>query len=142
MDITIIIPAFNEENSLPHLEKNLKNFEKIILIDNYSTDNTYELARSYGWRVYKFKNKGFSEDPDLINFYLSKVESEWIYICRADEIPSENLKKILSSKKNLSFDALRLSRINFLNGIRCHTWGDDYEVPIFKKKFLFLLKIF
>ena len=46
-----IIPAFNEENSLPHLEKNLKNFEKIILIDNYSTDNTYELAKSYGWNV-------------------------------------------------------------------------------------------
>ncbi len=135
MDITIIIPAFNEENSLPNLEKNLRNFEKIILIDNYSTDNTYELAMSYGWNVYKFKNKGFSEDPDLINFYLSKVDSEWIYICRADEIPSENLIKILHSKQNLSFDAFRLSRINFLNGIRCHTWGDDYEVPIFKKKF-------
>ena len=134
MDITIIIPAFNEENSLPQLEKTLKNFRKIILIDNYSTDNTYELAKSYGWSVYKFKNKGFSEDPDLINFYLSKVDSEWIYICRADEIPSENLIKLLHSREILAFDAFRVRRRNFLNGRRCYTWGDDYEIPIFKKK--------
>ena len=134
MDITIIIPAFNEENSLPQLEKTLKNFKKIILIDNYSTDNTYELAKSYGWSVYKFKNRGFSEDPDLINFYLSKVNSEWIYICRADEIPSEGLIKILHSNEILAFDAFRVRRRNFLNGRRCYTWGDDYEIPIFKKK--------
>ena len=134
MDITIIIPAFNEENSLPQLEKTLKNFKKIILIDNYSTDNTYELAKSYGWSVYKFKNRGFSEDPDLINFYLSKVHSEWIYICRADEIPSEGLIKILHSNEILAFDAFRVRRRNFLNGRRCYTWGDDYEIPIFKKK--------
>lgn len=134
MDITIIIPAFNEENALPQLEKTLKNFKKIILIDNYSTDNTYELAKSYGWSVYKFKNRGFSEDPDLINFYLSKVHSEWIYICRADEIPSEGLIKILHSNEILAFDAFRVRRRNFLNGRRCYTWGDDYEIPIFKKK--------
>lgn len=94
MNITVIIPAFNEEKSLPLLKKSLKDFKKIILIDNYSTDNTYKLASSFGWETYKFRNKGFSEDPDLIKFYLSKINTDWIYVCRADEIPSKKLCNI------------------------------------------------
>lgn len=135
MNITVIIPAFNEEKSLPLLKKSLKDFKKIILIDNYSTDNTYKLASSFGWETYKFRNKGFSEDPDLIKFYLSKINTDWIYVCRADEIPSKKLCKILNSKDQSNFDAIRIVRRNFLNNRRCHTWGLDYETPIFRKKF-------
>tara|TARA_B100000886_G_scaffold340480_1_gene310341 strand:+ start:27691 stop:28545 length:855 start_codon:yes stop_codon:yes gene_type:complete len=135
MNITVIIPAFNEEKALPLLKKKLDGLRNIILIDNFSNDNTYELSRSFGWTTYRFKNKGFSEDPDLIKFYLSKVSTEWIYICRADEIPSDNLLKILKSNEIHDFHAIRVIRRNFLNGKRCYTWGLDYETPIFQKEY-------
>jgi 4,4'-diaponeurosporenoate glycosyltransferase len=53
--VSIIIPARNEENSLPNLMNSLaiqtyKNFEIIIVNDN-STDNTSQVAKEYGAEV-------------------------------------------------------------------------------------------
>ncbi len=51
-DISVIIPAFNEEKYIGHVFKGLKsqtfrNFE-IIVVDGNSTDRTREIARKYG----------------------------------------------------------------------------------------------
>jgi len=51
-DISIIIPALNEEENIPFLAKNLEdgNFE-VILVDGGSTDATVELARHHSFTV-------------------------------------------------------------------------------------------
>lgn len=47
-DVTIVIPAHNEEVSLPKLLPRLvKLGYKIIVVDDGSTDNTYEIAKKY-----------------------------------------------------------------------------------------------
>ena len=135
MDITVIIPAFNEEDSLPPLNEAIKKFNKVLLIDNYSTDRTKELGESYGWDHYYFKNIGYAEDPKLVDFYLSLIQTEWVYVCRADEIPSDYLVEFILSSTGEDFDALRVQRLNLLNGKKCNAWGNDYETPIFKKSF-------
>ena len=49
----------------------------IILIDNFSSDNTYDYQKL--WMDYiDLKIKDF-QSPDLIKFYLSGF-SEWIYM--------------------------------------------------------------
>src|SRR3989338_4132988 len=52
MDISLIIPAYNEEASIGQcLETAIKNskgrFKEIIVVDNASTDKTAEIARRY-----------------------------------------------------------------------------------------------
>lgn len=54
---SIIIPARNEENNLPHLldslmEQTIKPHE-IIVVDDFSSDRTYELAAGYEVKVIK-----------------------------------------------------------------------------------------
>jgi glycosyltransferase involved in cell wall biosynthesis len=55
MKVSIIIPALNEEKTLPRLLESIKvqDFDdyEIILADAHSTDKTREIAQSYGCRV-------------------------------------------------------------------------------------------
>jgi len=44
-DVSIIIPARNEEHNLPHIFPYLPRSAEIILVDGHSTDNTVKVAR-------------------------------------------------------------------------------------------------
>jgi rSAM/selenodomain-associated transferase 2 len=51
-DISIIIPALNEEDNIPFLAKNLEGGDfEILLVDGGSTDATVELARRHSFTV-------------------------------------------------------------------------------------------
>jgi len=51
-DISIIIPALNEEENIPFLAKNLSGGDfEVILVDGGSTDATAELARHHSFTV-------------------------------------------------------------------------------------------
>ena len=60
--VTIIIPAYNEEEGILNIIKELKKLPEnydIIVVDDGSTDNTYEVARSTGIKVIRHPyNKG------------------------------------------------------------------------------------
>ena len=63
LDITIIIPAYNEEEGIADVITQLKglagNYE-IIVVDDGSTDNTYKLATETGVKVIRHPyNKGY-----------------------------------------------------------------------------------
>ena len=51
--ITVIIPAYNEEKTIQRVIREVKNYiENIIVIDDGSIDNTFEMAKSEGAIVY------------------------------------------------------------------------------------------
>ena len=62
-DVTIIIPAYNEEEGITNVITQLKevseNYE-ILVVDDGSTDNTYKLAAETGVKVIRHPyNKGY-----------------------------------------------------------------------------------
>ena len=59
--VSVIIPAYNEEESLPHVLSDLPKdrLHQIIVVDNNSTDRTAEVARE------KRSDGGFGEAPGL-----------------------------------------------------------------------------
>lgn len=58
----MVIPAYNEEHFLPACLKSLQEQiirpDEVIVVDNNSTDNTAEVARSFGARVISEKKQG------------------------------------------------------------------------------------
>jgi len=63
IQISVVIPAYNEEKYLPKCLKSLKKqiFDEkyeIIVVDNNSTDNTTEIALKYGVKVVKENRRG------------------------------------------------------------------------------------
>src|SRR5258708_7943413 len=66
MDISVIIPAYNEEKYLATVLSSIKknapaNLKEIIVVNNASTDNTEEVAKSFeGVKVVFEKEKGLT----------------------------------------------------------------------------------
>jgi len=58
--IVVIIPAYNEEESLPLVLYDIPDFvDEIIVANNGSTDNTYEVAKKTGATVVNEEEKGY-----------------------------------------------------------------------------------
>jgi glycosyltransferase involved in cell wall biosynthesis len=58
--IVVIIPAYNEEESLPLVLANIPKFvDEVIVANNGSTDNTYEVAKKTGATVVNEEGKGY-----------------------------------------------------------------------------------
>ena len=81
--IKVIIPAYNEADSIAHVIKAIpNNVEEVIVVSNNSTDATEENAKNAGATVLKEPNKGYgyaclkgmqyiankTEKPDIIVF--------------------------------------------------------------------------
>ena len=82
-NITVIIPAFNEADSITHVIKDIPNIVKeVIVVSNNSTDNTEINAKKAGATVLVETNKGYgyaclkgmsyianqTEKPDIVVF--------------------------------------------------------------------------
>jgi len=62
-NISVIIPAFNEETSLPKVIGDLPRaiIQEIIVVDNASTDNTADVARTLGCTVVSELQRGYGQ---------------------------------------------------------------------------------
>ncbi len=88
MDITLIIPAYNEEHyigaTLAAAQKAGKGrFKEIMVVDNASTDNTAEVARQNGARVIFQSQKGLTHARQA---GYESVSSELIAFIDADTL--------------------------------------------------------
>lgn len=98
MRLSVVIPAYNEERYIGRLLTSLqqqtykKPFE-IIVVDNNSTDKTAQIAKSFGVRVVKEKNRGYAHACNR-GFFEAKGK----IIARADAdhvVPPTWLEKIV-----------------------------------------------
>lgn len=60
-DIAVLIPALNEEEAIPHVLRDLQStmVRRIVVVDNGSTDNTAEVARTAGAEVIIEPRRGY-----------------------------------------------------------------------------------
>jgi len=99
MKVSVVIPSYNEERYLGRCLESLDNQidkpNEIIVIDNNSTDKTFQIAQSFGVRIIKEKKQGmiFSR-----NRGFDAAKYEIIARCDADTIlPKDWIKRIKTS---------------------------------------------
>lgn len=82
--LNLVMIVKNEERCLAHCLESVKNLvDDIIIVDTGSTDNTKEIALSFGARIYDFI--WINDFSAARNFALSKSDSDWNLILDADE---------------------------------------------------------
>ena len=112
--------------------------DEIIVIDSYSSDDTVEIAKSYGAKVFQRKPWGYA-DPDRM-FALSKASYDWILYLDDDEILGRRLKSelrdLVGKAEGGGIAAFSTVRVNY--DLRCRQilFGPGYpdrQIRIYRK---------
>jgi len=113
---SVVIAAKNEAENIPSLLSSLKNLDypedyfEVIVIDDYSTDNTFSVAQSYvgktkNFSVFRNDNERTGKKSAL-TFGISKAVNTFVLITDADCRPEPSWIKAFSNKFIEGYDFL------------------------------------
>lgn len=90
--LTIIILTHNEADNLPRCLGSIAGFGEIVVVDSGSNDDTQEIAKDAGTRVYEHSFAGFGPQR---NWALENCEPkhEWILFLDADEVATPAFRR-------------------------------------------------
>lgn len=141
--ISVIIPCFNEEKTIDTVLSELFNVigkqEQIIVVDNGSTDNTFQLALLRGVEVYKEPNrgKGFAFRKGLA--YIDKKSKAIVLIDGDGTYSLSNLERDIDFVLKDGYDMIVGNRVvedsrnlAFREG---HRFGNRLFSILFRKMF-------
>ncbi len=133
--ISAVINVHNEAEYLEKCLKSIKGFvDEIFVVDMESTDNSAEIAASFGAKIYSHKHLKVVEPAR--NFGISKVTSKWVLLLDPDEYLNKTLKKELKKiTKRTDIDYVKIPRKNIIFGkwLRYSNTWPDYLIRFFKK---------
>lgn len=119
MDISVLILAKNEAEMIADAIVSVQSLSprEILVIDDFSTDDTVSVASSHGANVLKHAKSDFAEAR---NFAARSAKGTWLLYLDADERLSLNLqqkiKEIAGSESSNSIAAFNLTRKNYYLG--------------------------
>ncbi len=139
--ISIIIPTINEANNLPLLLSDLSIISKegeLLIVDGGSKDNTTDIGKIYGAKVFKSKekNRGLQLDIGANNakgdwlIFLhadSRLNNDWYVKIKSNLIDNENFIYFFRFKiehKNIFFRILEIL-VNFRSKYLKQPYGDQ-----------------
>ncbi|HHY81187.1 MAG TPA: glycosyltransferase [Clostridiales bacterium] len=103
---SVIIPARNEESNMPHIlkslmEQTLKPYE-IIVVDDFSTDRTREIAESYGVKVISgtpLPDGWTGKNWALWNGYLQSTGDVLVFLDADVRLAPDALRSLLAARE-------------------------------------------
>ena len=131
--LSLVVITKNEEHNIGCCLKSWENLGPIIVVDDYSSDKTIEIARQYRAIVVQRKFDNFSAQKQ---FAVSNAPTNWVLVIDADERISPQLKASLLDVDftNLT-TAYTIRRENYFLGkrIRFSGWNPDLVTRLFNK---------
>lgn len=146
--VSYIITVKNGEKYIGRTLEGVKNqtYKKIelIVVDNYSTDKTREIAKKYGAKVYL---KGPERSAQL-KYGLEKARGKYIFTTGCDLVADKDyIEKAVKKCEEEDYDAIYTSVVseanNFWSKVKgferlCYIGDDLHEAARFLKKDVFL----
>ena len=133
--LSVVIIAKNAEKTIARCLQSVVNLAKeVIVVTNDCTDNTTEIAVTYGATIIDHKWEGFCNQK---NFAIELAKYEWILSIDADEEVSKELSssiKSFISKGDQRYVGARVSRKTmFINKWITHgDWYPDKKLRIIR----------
>lgn len=88
--VSVLILTLNEEKNLARCLESVSWCDDVVVLDSYSTDQTLEIARRHGARVFQRKFDNWSAHQNWANENID-FKHRWVYYSDADEVVSPEL---------------------------------------------------
>lgn len=114
--LSAVILAKNAESLIADCIDSVSFCDEVILIDDYSTDRTSDIAKMMGAAVYPYTSESFAKRRNL---GLKKAKGKWVLYIDVDERLSPELIKSITEITDRKSDlnaAYRLKRQNYYLG--------------------------
>ena len=136
--ISIIIPVYNGANTISKCInsclRQVFSATEIIVIDDASTDNTFEICQSFGDKIKLLRNKTSQKPYKTRKFGLEYATGEWVLFIDADDyINKDALLKLAEKQVNSNADIvqMRIVRRLFNNKIAMSIKSDyNYSMAL------------
>ena len=117
INLSVVILTKNEEKNIENCIKSVSFADETLVIDDYSTDKTTEIARKLGVKVYsRSLENDFAEQR---NYGLRRSQSQWVLFLDADEritpLLREEIVRSINNPTN-QYGGLSLTRKDFFMG--------------------------
>lgn len=106
--------------------------DRIVVVDDFSTDNTRAVCERSGAHVYERRLESFAAQR---NFALSHVQTPWVLFVDSDEHVSTALAaEIRAAVKDETMAGYWIPRKNLFKGrwVKHAGWGPDYQLRLFR----------
>jgi glycosyltransferase involved in cell wall biosynthesis len=135
--LTVIIPTGNEIHNIKTVIASVDFADEILVVDSYSTDGTYEIAKELATRVIR---REYQYSASQKNWAIPQAKHQWILLVDADERVTPELKsEIINTLNNPKKDivAYWIGRKNHFMGkqVNYSGWRNDKVIRLFKRDF-------
>ena len=136
LPISAVIVIRNEGKILREYFEHLKDYvDEFVVADQCSTDNSLEICKEYGAKIFQTANFGYSE-PNK-EFVLNQIKNEWAITLDPDERFSNrilhNLDTILRVLNDGGYDSAEFKVKFFMDGYPIKSLSDMKQIRIVRK---------
>ena len=91
LPVSIIVLTYNEEGNIGDCLKSVyESFDEIFIVDSYSNDTTFDIAKKYTDKIYRHPFENYAQQSNWAQTSLP-IKNEWVFHLDADERASQEL---------------------------------------------------
>jgi glycosyltransferase involved in cell wall biosynthesis len=135
LPVSVIVPARNEARNLPRCLESLRGAGEVYVIDSQSSDNTVDVAQSFGAKVVQFHYHGGWPKKRQWAMDTLRLAYEWVFLIDADEALTPELREeIRQAVEDGRFDGYYIAlRMFFLGRPLRHGDAAFYKLSLFRR---------
>lgn len=134
--ISALVPTFNNQSSLRQVLEGLKWVDEIVVVDSFSTDQTLEIAKSFGAKIIQHE---YINSAKQKNWAVPQCAHEWVLQIDTDEYleadAEQKIRKAIASASE-EVHCFKMARRNHILGKWVRHGGiyPDWEHRLFRRE--------
>jgi glycosyltransferase involved in cell wall biosynthesis len=135
LPVSVIVPVRNEAVNLPRCLESLRGVGEIYVIDSQSSDDTADIARSFGAKVVQFCYAGGWPKKRQWAMDTLPLSYDWVFLIDADEaLTPELAEEMRRAIQDPQFDGYYLAlQMFFLGRVLRYGGAGFYKLSLFRR---------